>query len=287
MAEQRILVTGSNGTLGQDCLARFSLFPDWTVIGTNSLELNLAWDEYTIFEALNEIRPDIIVNTAAYTQVDKAESDFETACLVNANGPKHLAKWAQRHHAYLLHISTDYVFDGEKGGLYVPDDFTNPINRYGESKRMGEDAVLEIHPSASGIIRTSWLFGAGAKNFVPFVIRSLQSNTIANIVDDQWGTPTWTGNLCKMLIEAIQSRVTGIYHGCSTGQCNRYEQALFIAEQLQADKKLVIPQPSAFFDFPARRPHNTAMQSSFASALPWQGSTLKFLETQGYLAKNA
>lgn len=283
MAQHRVLVTGASGNLGQDLLARLQLFDRFETVGTTSRELNLTWEKPRLCSVLDELKPDIIINTAAFTQVDAAESEYETALQVNAAGPEALAEWANHNARYLVHISTDYVFDGCKGSPYTPEDPTNPINRYGQSKRAGEHVVREILPEASAVVRTSWLFGAGARNFVPFIIQAAQTQTPVQAITDQWGVPTWTGNLSKMLLEVIDQRMTGVLHGCSTGMTTRYDQAMFIVDALGASSEFMTPMTMDAFDLPAKRPQNTAMQSSFGCALSWQDATQRFLLTQGLL----
>jgi dTDP-4-dehydrorhamnose reductase len=283
MAQKRILVTGAAGNLGQDLLDRLALFERFDIAGTTSEQLNLTWEHERIFEVLDLLAPDVIINAGAYTQVDAAEADYETALRVNATAPGILAEWVKQHQCYLIHISTDYVFDGAKGALYEPQDSTNPINRYGESKLAGEKLIRGIAPEESVVIRTSWLFGKAAKNFVPFVIQAAQNQTPVRIASDQWGTPTWTGNLSKMILEAIDDRPTGILHGCSTGQTTRYQQALTICKLIDHAPDFMTAVLTNEFGFPAKRPPNTAMLSSFSSALSWEEATQRFLMGQGLL----
>lgn len=283
MAQQRILVTGAAGNLGQDLLARLSLFQYFDPVGTTSEQLNLTWEKQRIIDVLDLLQPDVIINTAAFTGVDAAESDVDTAMEVNQEGPAALAEWTKQKERYLVHISTDYVFDGGKGSAYNSDDPTNPINRYGASKLAGEVAVQSMAPERSAIVRTSWLYGPGAKNFVPFVIQSAQHQTPIRVAMDQWGTPTWTGNLCKMLLEVLEQRPTGILHGCCKGVVTRYEQAEYICASLGLSANFMTPVSTESFHFPARRPVNTAMNTSFTCALDWQEATQRFLLTQGLL----
>jgi dTDP-4-dehydrorhamnose reductase len=283
MAHERILVTGAQGTLGSDLLARLSLFHEREAVGTARSELDLSWEPSRIHTVLTEINPTVIINTAAFTAVDAAEERETEAFQVNEAGPRALAEWTTQNGRYLIHISTDYVFDGTKGSAYTPVDSPNPINRYGASKLAGEKAVMSSCPNAAVVIRTSWLFGPGGKNFVPFVLRAAQSQTPINVANDQWGTPTWTGNLCKMLLEVLESRPTDILHGTATGSANRYEQARYLCECLGVDSDFITPVATTFFNFPAQRPQNTSMVSSFSTALDWQTATDKFMQTQGHL----
>ncbi len=283
MARQKVFVTGANGTLGQDLLARLALFDQFDLVGADRTRLNLLWDETTLKSALDELNPDIVINPAAFTQVDAAEAERETAMTVNGIAPGILAQWTQEKNRYLIHISTDYVFEGTKGALYLPSDPTHPINYYGVSKRAGEEAILQNAPGQSAVVRTSWLFGPGARNFVPFVLQAAQQQKPIRIAMDQWGTPTWTGNLCKMILQVMEERWTGVFHGCSTGMTTRYEQALHLCKAIGMPTDFMTPVPTEAFGFPARRPENTAMQSSFDCALNWEDATETFLKTQGLL----
>ncbi len=282
MAHQKVLVTGADGNLGQDLMARLALFSDrYETVGTTYHVLDFSWETSKVNAVLDDIHPDVIVNTAAYTQVDAAESQPELTTQVNAGGPKLLAQWLQKNGGYMVHISTDYVFDGQKGSPYTPQDTPNPINHYGVSKLGGEKAVLETLPAAGIVLRTSWLFGAAAQNFVPFLIRSAQSQTPIRVVYDQVGTPTWTGNLCKMILKVLEDRPVGILHGCSSGYTSRYDQAQYVCQCLGVASKFITPVTTESFKFTAQRPMNTAMISSFEDAPSWQEATVKFLETQG------
>ncbi len=284
---QRILVTGAAGSLGQD-LVRYWSDPAYNVevIGTTSDDFNLTWDAVTLLQTLDAISPDMIVNAAAFTQVDAAESQYDKALQVNAHAPGVLADWVRAHGAYLVHISTDYVFDGTKGAPYLPTDAPNPINRYGESKRLGEQHVLATAPDNAAVIRTSWLYGSGSRNFVPFILQSAQVSSPIRVARDQWGTPTWTQDLCDMIEQARVERLKGIFHGCSLGQTTRYEQAVFLCDCMAASTGFMTPVETDVFGFPAKRPHNTAMVSSFDCARDWKEATEAFMRQQGLLLRH-
>lgn len=283
MADQRkILVTGAGGTLGQDFLARLALFDQWEVTATRTADLDLASDPAKIQQTLSKYRPEVIINTAAFTAVDAAETETQQAQKVNARGPQALASWAKYHGTYLIHVSTDYVFDGAKGSPYEPQDKPNPINHYGKTKLAGEKAVLSEHSEGSAILRTSWLYGTNAKNFVPFILDAAEKQTPIRVAEDQWGVPTWTGTLVKMILHCLEERPAGVFHACCSGQTTRYAQAKFLCEAIGASPDFMTPVPTAEFNFPAKRPLNTVMATSFPNlATDWQTATLKFLETQG------
>lgn len=284
MAKQRLLITGASGNLGQDLIARLALFDHYEVVGTTRQDLDLTWLAKHVVQKLDDIKPDVIINTAAFTQVDAAEADATSATRVNAEAPNTLAEWAKRHEAYLVQISTDYVFDGTKGSPYLPADPPHPINHYGQSKYEGEQAVLAAYPEGALVLRTSWLFGPSAKNFIPFLVQAAQQQKPVRVVTDQWGTPTWSGNLCKMLLEILDTRPTGILHGCATGITTRLDQAYYICNLLGAATDFIEPTTTDQFGFLAKRPHNTALQTSFPeSALSWEKGIERFLQTQGLL----
>lgn len=273
--------------LGQDLMARLSLFDHFSVTGTHQEHLDLTWEARRIHRTLDERDPDIIVNAAAFTAVDAAESQYEKARQVNASGPEALAGWCAQNRRYLIYISTDYVFDGTKGSPYTPGDTPHPINRYGETKLAGEQAVLATAPDHAVVVRTSWLFGPGGKNFVPFVLDAARQRKPIKVVNDQWGTPTWTGNLCRMLLDVMEERPLGVHHGCSRGFTTRYDQALFLCQCLNIPPDFITPVDTASFNFPARRPRNTTMAPSFDSAMDWREATAKFLQTLGLLTHHA
>lgn len=277
MADSRVLITGAAGNLGQDLLAFLQRSSQYTLIGTTRDQLNLTSPEAELMATLDAIRPDIIINPAAFTAVDAAESDFETAMQVNCHGPQVLAQWAEQNGAYLVHISTDYVFDGTKGKPYTPADLTNPVSRYGESKEAGEMAVLSAHPTGSAVLRTSWLFGSGQKNFVPFVVNAAKNQTPVNIANDQWGTPTWTVNLAQMIFETLLERPSGLLHATGYGRTSRYEQALMLCHLLKLPTEFMTSVPTSAFNFPARRPTDSSMQSSYSSAMHWEEATSHYL----------
>lgn len=207
----KVLLTGAQGQLGH-CFR--DIFPsNWKLIALNHLQFDIT--DYSVVERLLTIyKPEIIVNTAAYTAVDNAEIEQELAYKVNVLGSKNLAIASNKHNVRLFHISTDYVFDGNKKTPYLETDFTNPINIYGKTKRDGELVILENDPSAI-IIRTSWLFSEYNNNFVKTMLKlAIEKNEIT-IVDDQLGNPTYAGDLAKAILDLFKKEIDGgIYHYC-------------------------------------------------------------------------
>jgi dTDP-4-dehydrorhamnose reductase len=211
----KVLLTGANGQLGH-CFK--DVFPtDWQLLATNSQQLDIT-DHSAVDYFISKHRPDAIVNAAAYTAVDKAEDEYELAYNVNALGPKNLAVSAKKYHAKLIHISTDYVFDGTKYSPYLEDDLTSPINVYGEVKRAGELFVLDNYSSAI-VIRTSWVFSEYGNNFVKTMLKLSQTKSELTIIDDQLGCPTYAGDIAKSILKMLIDDIPGgLYHYCGD-QC--------------------------------------------------------------------
>jgi len=245
--------------------------------------------------SLREIRPHIIVNCAAYTDVDGAESNEALANLVNEAGPRNLAAAAKDIGATLVHVSTDYVFDGEKSTPYVESDPPNPRSAYGRSKLLGEEAIKTTGLEQYFIVRTSWLYGAGGKNFVETIIRLAQEREELRIVADQVGTPTYTRDLAQAILnlinplqdsgEGAQSPDSpfGIYHFANDGACSWYEFACEIVAQLKktaipVKTERILPIGTADYPLPAPRPAYSVMckdkykKATGAIVPPWKES---------------
>ncbi len=265
----RVLITGAHGSFGHHAYQYLTTqHHDWEIIGLPRDQFDLSWPAEQLVDTLDCLNPDVILNAAAFTHVDNAETQTELAYQVNEKGPEVLARLVNQFpDRFLVHISTDYVFDGSKGSPYLPTDTPNPINAYGASKLAGEHVIMTTAPNQSAVLRTSWLYGRHPQGFVWFIINGLkQGKTDLNVVDDQYGTPTWTGHLAIMTDWVIQERLTGIFHACNDGCITRYEQACLIASTLGADPESVfVKRPTEAFNFPAKRPVNTAMISSFST----------------------
>jgi len=280
----RLLITGAQGSLGQDFLSFLNQEKkgEFELLPCSRLDFDLASSPDVLKKRLDELAPDLIVNAGAFTQVDAAESDHAGADAANRAGPGIIAEWvAQKSHRYLVHISTDYVFDGQQGDehFYHPGDATAPVNYYGLSKLKGEQAVLSGAPEQSLVLRTSWLFGSQPRGFVSFVKKALDDRKAARIADDQIGTPTWTGHLSEMIVQSLLERPTGILHGCNAGKTTRYEQALWIAQCLNLPVDQLETVNTTALNLPAKRPPNTAMATSFSAAPDWREATEKGLKT--------
>lgn len=244
----RWLVTGARGQIGSDLLR---IRPD--AVGLGHAELELA-DADAVGKTLADIAPSVVINAAAYTAVDAAESDEEGARLGNVIGPANLAAACARVGARLIHLSTDYVFPGDAATPYDVDSPTGPRSVYGQTKLAGERAVLSASRDAY-IVRTAWVYGAAGNNFVKTMVRLEKSHDTISVVDDQRGSPTWSADLADRLVAlASSAAASGIYHctgGGETTWCG-FTRAIF--EELGADPARVLPTTTDAFPRPAPRP---------------------------------
>ncbi|WP_333896530.1 dTDP-4-dehydrorhamnose reductase [Mixta calida] len=254
----RILLTGAYGQLGRCLLDRFPA--DWVMLACGSAELDIT-DRAAVERIVRRFRPQVIMNAAAYTAVDKAEIDRIRAMKINAIGPENLARAAREVGAQLIHISTDYVFDGSKTTPYIESDLPCPINFYGLSKWEGEKRVQAILPQAI-IIRTSWVFSEYGNNFVKTMLRLAQTHETIRVVNDQRGCPTYAGDLAQAMIAlAAEPEAAGIYHYCGDKAVSWYEfaQAIF---SLRGSAPQLVPISSQEYITTAPRPGNSALLAS-------------------------
>lgn len=251
----KVLVTGANGMLGQD------LCPILEDVGAFVIETDVdtldITNEDMVNDVLNDVHPDMVVHCAAYTNVDKAEEDLETAEKINVKGTENLAKACSKLGITLVYISTDYVFEGEKNSPYLPTDKTNPQNNYGLTKLKGEEAVKK-YCEKYYIARTSWLYGHHGKNFVETML-SLADKPELKVVDDQIGCPTWTVELANGIVKLL-SKPYGTYHVCGSGKTSWYGFAKEIFEQSGIDVNLK-PCATEEFPRPAKRPKYSVMEN--------------------------
>ena len=240
------LVIGSRGQLGSDMMA---LLGD-RAVGLDTPEIDIT-DADSVSDAVYDIAPSVVVNCAAYTAVDAAETDEDTAALVNGTGPANIAMAASR--ARLIHVSTDYVFDGTASSPYSEDATPNPSSAYGRTKLLGETAVLR-HPDAY-VVRTAWLYGVNGQNFVKTMLHLERTRETLSVVDDQVGQPTWSHDLAEQLILLGESDAQpGIYHGTNSGQVSWFGFTRRIFELIGADPQRVQPTTTEAFPRPAPRP---------------------------------
>ncbi len=257
----RVLVIGSNGMLGQDMTV--TLQSSFEVFTRSHPELDIC-DRMNVSRDILEINPDIVINCAAYTDVDGCETERDLAFAVNAEGPKNIALACRETSADLCHISSDFVFDGRKNAPYIETDNTGPLSVYAESKLAGEMNIQNILPGHV-IIRTSWLFGKGGKNFVSTIIKLADKMDVINIVDDQTGCPTYTVDLSNAIKTLLLKRAQGIYHFSNSGECTWHGFAGKIIEVLGLKTK-VNPITSQQLGRPALRPAYSVMDcTKFAS----------------------
>ncbi|PEP93446.1 dTDP-4-dehydrorhamnose reductase [Bacillus wiedmannii] len=276
----KVLVTGAKGQLGQDVLCLLENQP-WEVFGLGREELDIT-NEEKVREKVLSIKPDIIIHTAAYTQVDQAESDEEIAFKVNAEGTKYLAQAAEAVGAKFCYVSTDYVFDGTKNEPYKVDDQTNPQTVYGRSKLVGEQ-YTQKYCSKSYIVRTSWVFGLYGNNFVKTMFRLAKEKKELGVVHDQVGSPTYTTDLASFIINLVQSDKYGIYHGSNSGVCSWYEFAKEVFKQSNIEI-VVNPLTTEDFPRPAARPKYSVLnkgmieENGFESFQDWKEALKDFLK---------
>ena len=252
-----VLVTGANGMLGQD-LCPILEDEGYEVIETDIHNLDIT-DEKQVFDFLSKEKPNFVVHCAAYTNVDKAEEDIETARLINAKGTENIAKACAEIDATMVYISTDYVFNGQGTRPYLPTDKPEPLNNYGLTKLEGEEAVKK-YCKKYFIARTSWLYGIHGKNFVETMI-SLADRPELKVVDDQVGCPTWTVELANGIVKLLETEDYGIYHVCGSGSTSWYGFAREIFELLKLNVNLK-PCTTDEFPRPAKRPAYSIMDNN-------------------------
>lgn len=275
---KKILLTGINGQVGHvlNRLLSSTLWQDGstTLIGLDRSSLDLT-DESQIRQIVQEIKPDLIINPAAYTAVDKAESEPELAYAINATAPRILAEEAAVIGAGLIHFSTDYVYSGKKTGTYIEDDATQPLSVYGKSKLAGEDAIRAVGLSHL-IFRTSWVYSAYGKNFMKTILRLAGEREELRIVADQYGAPTSSQNIAEAILTVIntwpenQGR-QGIYHLVNSGSTTWHGFAKSIVEEYQHLQPLknwnplmvrnILPITTQEYPTPAVRPTNSSLDT--------------------------
>lgn len=280
-----ILVTGSTGQLGSDVVKEL-LKRGYSTLSPNRSELNLCSEDNIRNYILNS-NCEAIVHCAAYTQVDKAEDEKDLCIKINATATKHIAKCAKILDIPMIYISTDYVFDGTKDGKYTENDETNPINIYGESKLAGEKYVQEILDKYY-IVRTSWVFNINGKNFIETMLRLSKTNNQLSIVNDQIGSPTYTKDLSRLLVDMLETSKYGLYHATNEGYCSWYEFAntIFKLANINIDIKAI---NSNEYASRAKRPMNSKLSKDklieygFKPLPHWEDALKDYLIRRGDL----
>lgn len=276
----RVVVTGANGMLGSDVVAVASASGHEVIaLGREDLDVT---DPAAVERAIRRESPGAIFNCAAWTDVDGAEEHEAEASLVNGEGAAFVADAASKVDAELVHVSTDYVFDGTKEGPYLEGDATSPINAYGRSKLAGERAV-ELGCKRSFVVRTSWLFGPNGGNFVETMLRLSAGGEPVMVVTDQIGCPTYTGHLAIGLVRLLDGGAYGIHHMAAGGECSWYDFAKEIFMAASLDTK-VVAADSATFSRPARRPANSVLRSARDAPIElpdWKRGLHDYMERRG------
>lgn len=273
----RVLLTGAKGQLGRCFCDR--LPAGWDILATDSETLDIT-DLEKVKSVAAEYRPDFIINAAAYTAVDKAENECETAALINEVGPRNLAVVAKEVGARLVHISTDYVFDGNATAPYIEVAATNPLGVYGQTKLNGELAVSQLLPDAL-IIRTAWVFSEYGNNFVKTMLRLAEGRETLGIVADQRGCPTYAGDIAQAVITLLQREAPGgIYHFCGDSEIswNQFAEIIFssaLQQGVLAQAPVVNGITTDQYPTPARRPKYSVLncekvQNEGVKLSPWK-----------------
>lgn len=277
----KILVTGARGQLGQEVVARANA-RGLTVHGVGRDELDLS-DWASVSAGVQGF--DVVINCAAHTRVDAAEgTERDAAFEANSVGTKNLAAACVESGARLVHVSTDYVFDGSKASPYLESDPTNPQTVYGQSKLDGELSALAVHPDNCYVVRTAWVYGAYGPNFVKTMLNLAEARDSVSVVTDQIGQPTWTGDLAEALIDlALSTGVQpGVYHVSGEGECSWFEFAQEIFRNAGLDPARVKPTTSSEFVRPAPRPaysvlsHQKWIDAGLRRPMQWEDALREF-----------
>lgn len=259
----RVLITGTGGMLAH------ALVPELRGRGHETIALTRAeldvTDPTAVERALDRHLPDVVVQCAAFTAVDAAEERVEEAFAVNEEGTRNVARACQTHGTLLVYPSSDYVFAGSGERPYSPDDPIEPVNAYGRSKAAGETAAMEAGRAL--VVRTSWLYGAGGRNFVDTILGLARERDVLQVVNDQWGRPTWTGTLAACLAELAERGATGVLHCTDGGEPVTWHGLAVEALKAEGLTTVVEPVSSGAFPRPADRPEYSVLDCSGTEAL--------------------
>ena len=283
---ERVLITGADGQLGTELQKTGPKNFELLALGRDELDIGAA---EPIADTISQFKPTVVINAAAYTAVDQAEAEPEEAEQINSLAPGYLALACRKNRALLIHISTDFVFDGLGSTPYKPDSKTSPLGSYGRTKLLGEEKILE-ELSTALIVRTSWVYSAYGKNFVKTMLRLMQERDTVRVVEDQIGAPTWARGLAEMLWASLsKDNIRGIYHWSDEGICSWYQFAKAIAEEavkigLIKRCAQVEPISSKNYKTLATRPDYSVLDCSSTirdigiSPLPWRSQLKSMLE---------
>ncbi len=276
----KVLVTGVKGQLGYDVMAELAK-RNIEAIGVDIDEMDIT-DKISVEKVIGEAAPDVVVHCAAYTAVDAAEDNEALCRRVNADGTRNIAEVCKKLDCKMVYISTDYVFDGQGTRPWEPDDERHPLNVYGQTKYEGELAVQE-NLSKYFIVRIAWVFGKNGKNFVKTMLKLAETHDKLTVVNDQFGSPTYTYDLARLLVDMIQTDKYGIYHATNEGICTWYEFACEIFRQAGV-KIEVTPVPASEYPTKAKRPENSRLDKSkltengFERLPSWQDALRRYIK---------
>jgi len=284
----KLLVIGSGGQLGYDFVKEATL-KGHSVFSIDFPDIDIA-DKASVERCVNDAKPDVIVNCAAFTAVDLCEQEQENAFRINADACFNLASCARDAGARLVHFSTDYVFDGRASAPYMEKDDTNPQTVYGKSKLRGEELIAKTCQKHL-IFRIAWLYGVHGNNFVKSIRRFAQAAVNGNkplkVVNDQFGTPTWTVSVCRQALSVIDKNEYGVFHCTSEGQCSWFDFAKEIVSAVGIDVD-VVPCTTEEFPRPAPRPHFSVLENARLKAMGvnimpnWKEAFREFLSTENH-----
>ena len=281
----KVLVTGAKGQLGTDLMNELEK-RGIESIGVDVQEMDIT-DKEACMRVISESKADAVIHCAAYTAVDAAEDNVDLCRKINGEGTRNVALACQATGAKLMYISTDYVFDGQGTRPWEPDDSRSPLNVYGQTKYEGELAVEELVEKFF-TVRIAWVFGVAGKNFIKTMLRLGKERGAVSVVDDQVGSPTYTYNLARLLVDMIQTDYYGRYHATNEGFCSWYEFACEIFRQAGMDEVKVTPVSSDQFPVKAVRPANSRMskakleENGFEPLPTWQDALGRFLKEIEY-----
>lgn len=276
----KVLVTGVKGQLGYDVVNELEK-RGMTAIGVDIDEMDIT-DAVSVNKVIKEAAPDAVIHCAAYTAVDAAEDNVELCRKVNAEGTANIAEVCKELDIKMMYISTDYVFDGQGERPWEPDDERHPLNVYGQTKYEGEVAVTDALDKYF-IVRIAWVFGVNGKNFIKAILNKAKTVDTLTVVNDQFGSPTYTYDLARLLVDMIQTEKYGFYHATNEGICTWYEFACEIIRQAGMDAK-VLPVSADQYPAKAKRPTNSRMskekltENGFEKLPTWQDALKRYLE---------
>lgn len=276
----KVLVTGVKGQLGYDVVNELKK-RNMEAVGVDVEEMDIT-NEQLVDKTIREVQPDAVIHCAAYTAVDAAEDNEELCRKVNADGTRYIAKACKNLDIKMLYLSTDYVFDGTGTRPWEPEDERHPLNIYGQTKYEGELAIQE-NLQKYFIVRIAWVFGVNGKNFIKAVLNKGKETGSITVVNDQFGSPTYTYDLARLLVDMIETDKYGIYHATNEGICSWYEFAVEIFKQAKLPVT-VTPVSSNEYKAKAKRPENSRMskekltQNGFERLPAWQDALKRYLE---------